>query len=108
MTGEPRTRTEKLIRRLTHPDPIRQIHAGLLLGDMGPDAREAVPTLLELLKGEGVQGRKLAAMTLGYIGVPEAVPALRQALEDGNEAVRKLAAGALLKIESSTARSRVA
>ncbi len=107
MTGEPLTRTQKLIGRLTHPDPVLQIHAGLLLGDMGPDAREAVPTLLEMLKGEAVQGRKLAAMTLGSIGVPEAIPALRQALEDGNEIVRKLAAGALAKIESA-ARSRAA
>ncbi len=98
MTGEALTRTEKLIRRLTHPDPVIQIHAGILLGNMGSEAREAVPTLVALLRGESVQDRKLAAMTLGHIGVPEAVPALQQALEDGNEAVRKLAAGALAKI----------
>ncbi len=103
MTGE-QTRMEKLIRRLTHPDPVIQIHAGLLLGDLGAEAREAVPTLLELLRGESVQGRKLAAMTLGYIGVPEAVAPLRRALTDDSEAVRTLAAGALAKIERRAAR----
>jgi HEAT repeat-containing taxis protein len=107
MTGERQTRTEKLIRRLTNPDPVIQIHAGILLGDMGTAARGAVPTLLELLRGESVQGRKLAAMTLGNIGVPEAVPALQQALDDGNEVVRKLAAGALAKIRP-TAQTRAA
>jgi HEAT repeat protein len=108
MTGEPLTRTEKLIRRLSHPDPVVQIHAGLLLGDMGPAAREAVPTLLEMLKGPTVQGRKLAAMTLGSIGLPETVPALQQALEDSNEVVRKLAAGALAKINPSGTASKAA
>ncbi len=108
MTGEPLTRTQKLIRRLTNPDPIIQVHAGMLLGDLGADAREAVPTLLELLRGESVQSRKLAAMTLGYIGVPEAIPALQQALTDTDEVVRKLAAGALAKIEATARNTRAA
>jgi HEAT repeat protein len=108
MTGEPQTRTAKPICRLTHPDPVVQIHAGILLGDMGPAAREAVPTLLDMLKGESVQGRKLAAMTLGSIGLPETIPALQQALQDSHEVVRKLAAGALVKITPSGATSRAA
>src|SRR6516165_9023454 len=49
---------------------------------MGPEAREAVPTLLQLLHEESAQNRKLAAWTLGYIGqgAVEAIPALLVAL----------------------------
>jgi HEAT repeat protein len=67
---------------------------------MGPEARAAVPTLLELLHEESAQNRKLAAWTLGYIGqgAVEAIPALLVALRDSNEGVRKLACEALDKI----------
>jgi HEAT repeat protein len=75
MTTDPDARLQKLIRRLKSVDELKRIHAGLVLGRMG--AREAVPTLLELLQDENAQKRKLAAWTLGYIGqgAVEAVPA---------------------------------
>ena len=67
---------------------------------MGPEAREAVPTLLELLQDESVQNRKLAAWTLGSIGqgAVEAVPALLVALRDSDEGVRTMVREALEKI----------
>jgi hypothetical protein len=71
-------------RRLGHDDPIARIHAGFALADMGPEAQPAVPALQELLNGEDVQDRRLAAWTLGKIG-PRAVaalPALHHALHD--------------------------
>ena len=97
MTTDPGPRLQKLIRRLKSPHDVKRIHAGLLLGRMGPEAREAVPTLLELLQGESVHNRKLAAWTLGYIGqaAVEAIPALLVALRDSNEGVRKMARDAL-------------
>jgi HEAT repeat protein len=73
-------------------------------------AREAVPTLLELLDEESAQKRKLAAWTLGYIGqgAVEAVPALLVALRDSHEGVRKMACEALEKISPSGTPARVA
>ena len=99
----PDARLQKLIRRLQSADDLKRIHAGLLLGRMGPEARAAVPTLLELLHEESVPNRKLAAWTLGYIGhgAAEAIPALLVALRDSDEGVRTMAREALEKINSS-------
>jgi HEAT repeat protein len=106
----PDARLQKLIRRLKSPHDLKQIHAGLLLGRMGPEARAAVPTLLELLNDESAQNRKLAAWTLGYIGqgAVEAIPALRVALRDSNEGVRLMAREALEKISPSGTPARLA
>ena len=103
MTTDPVTRLQELIQRLNSPHDVKRIYAGLLLGRMGPEAREAVPTLLQLLHEESAQDRKLAAWTLGYIGqgAVEAIPALRVALRDSNEGVRQMAREALEKISPS-------
>ena len=110
MTTDPDTRLQELIRRLKSRHDVRRIHAGLLLGRMGPEAREAVPTLLQLLHEESAQNRKLAAWTLGYIGqgAVEAIPALLVALRDSNDGVRKMACEALEKIRPSGTPARVA
>src|SRR6516162_3849713 len=110
MTTDPGPRLQKLIRRLKSPHDVKRIHAGLLLGRMGAEAREAVPTLLELLQGESVHNRKLAAWTLGYIGqgAVEAIPALLVALRDTDEGVRKMACEALEKINPSGTPARAA
>jgi HEAT repeat protein len=67
---------------------------------MGPEAREAVPTLLELLQDESIQNRRLAAWTLGNIGqgAVEAIPALLVAVRNSNEGVKQMAREALEKI----------
>jgi HEAT repeat protein len=103
-------RLQKLIRRLKSPHDLKQIQAGLLLGRMGPEAREAVPTLLELLQDESVQNRKLAAWTLGSIGqvAVEAIPALLVAVRDTDEGVRKFAREALENIRSSGKQAKAA
>jgi HEAT repeat protein len=77
---------------------------------MGAEAREAVPTLLELLQDACVQNRKLAAWTLGYIGqgAVEAIPALLVAVRDSDEGVRKMACEALEKINPSSTPASVA
>jgi HEAT repeat protein len=95
-------RVQKLILRLRASKQLIRLHAGCLLGQMGPAAKDAVPHLLELLHSHDVSDRKLAAWTLGYIGraAIEAVPALRAATQDDNESVRLLAASALEKIEA--------
>lgn len=103
-------RLQKLIRRLKSHYDLKRIHAGLLLGRMGQEAREAVPTLLELLQDESIQNRKLAAWTLGHIGqgAVEAIPALLVALRDSNEGVRTMAREAVEKINPSSTPTRVA
>ena len=100
MTTDSTARFQKLIRVLKSPYDLKRIHAGLLLGRMGQEAKEAVPTLLELLQDESIQNRKLAAWTLGHIGqgAVEAIPALLVAVRDSNEGVRTLAREALEKI----------
>jgi len=110
MTTDPDRRLQKLIRRLRSPDDVKRIHAGLLLGRMGPGAIEAVPTLLELLQDASVQNRKLAAWTLGAIGqgAVEAIPALLVAVQDTNEGVRKMVREALDKISPSGTQARAA
>jgi HEAT repeat protein len=110
MTTDPDTRFQELIRRLKSASDVKRLHAGLLLGRMGPEAREAVPTLLELLQDESIQNRRLAAWTLGYIGqgAVEAIPALLVALRDSNEGVRTMAREALDKISPFGTPARVA
>ena len=108
MTTDPDARLQQLIRRLKSADDAKRIHAGLLLGRMG--AREAVPTLLELLQDASAQNRKLAAWTRGYIGqgAVAAIPALLVAVQDTDEGVRKMAREALEKISPSGTPARAA
>jgi HEAT repeat protein len=71
------------------------------IGDIGPDAAEAVPALIALLRNQDVGSRNSAAIALRAIG-PEAksaLPALREALSDPNKDVRRFATAAIEKIE---------
>ena len=110
MTTNPDARLQKLIRGLKSPHDLKRIHAGLLLGRMGAEARVAVPTLLELLHEECAQNRKLAAWTLGHIGqgAVDAIPALLVAARDSDEGVWQMAREALEKINPSGTPARVA
>jgi HEAT repeat protein len=86
---------DTLIALLNDPDPLRRIHAGMLLCGMGPAAAPAVPRLVEMLQAGDAQDRRLASWTLGDIGVAEATTALDEALNDQDEVVRRFAAEAL-------------
>jgi HEAT repeat protein len=68
---------------------VVRLNAGIVLGGMGSEAREAVPALVQLLQAGEVPDRKLAALTLGYLGpaAAEAVPALLLAARDADEGV---------------------
>jgi HEAT repeat protein len=70
-----------------------------LLGEFGPEAREAVPALIQLLKSPVDQ--EWAMGILGRIGpdARDAVPALTEVLlKHPNAGVRKIASDALGKI----------
>jgi HEAT repeat protein len=94
-------------------------YAARALGEIGPEAGEAVPALTRVLtesdaaaeakpastrerwRGYHAQMRAAAAEALGKIGpeAKEAVPVLREALEDKDEGVRQAAAEALQRIQ---------
>jgi HEAT repeat protein len=99
-----------LIQRLKDPELTVRVHAGVLLGGMGVEAKPALPALLQLRHSEDVHDRRLAALTLGSLGhdLPEAVPPLLDALHDEDEAVRRLAAEALEEMAPTQRRLKVA
>ncbi len=75
---------------------VRKV-AAEALGGIGPEAKAAVPALIEALKDPEGDVRREAAQTLGQIG-PEAkaaVPALSEALKDTEWEVRSGAGRAL-------------
>jgi HEAT repeat protein len=72
----------------------------LLLGEVGPAAKSAVPDIIALFADERPEVRRQAAMTLGEIGPAskDAVPALIKMLDDKEAAASFSAAFALGKI----------
>ena len=61
----------------------------------------AVPGIAALLGNENPTLRGDAAYLLGIIGHPDAVPFLREALEDKNESVREIAGEAIEEINKA-------
>jgi len=74
-------------------DPVTLVAwtAAVKLGQMGPDAAEAMPVLVGALDHEDVALRLSVVHALGNVG-PDAIPALVQALGDDEEAVVRAAA----------------
>lgn len=75
------------------------------MGNFGPDAAEAVPKLIELLRTDIYPDvRKYAAFSLSKIGEAAypAIPALREALSDAEAIVRIEAAYALFILDSGS------
>ncbi len=87
-----------LIARLKDPNPsVRRAAAGDL-GQIGAEAKDAVPHLVDLLLKDPDKGvRRAAASSLGQIGpaAKDAVPHLVELLKDPDADVRRAAAGAL-------------
>jgi len=91
---------ESVTKALEDKDTYVRESAAEALGEIGPDAKEAIPTLIDLLQDREAYVRKSAANALGEIGphAKEAVPALIIALGDEDSWVRVYAAEALGKI----------
>jgi HEAT repeat protein len=72
----------------------------LVLSDLGPQAKDAVPSLLKALDSDKPEVRREVLMCLGEIGpgAKDAIPQLTQALEDEDKAVVFAASYALAKI----------
>ena len=110
MSADQQSCVATLIERLTDAELTVRVHAGLLLGTMGEEAKPALAALWSLRQSEDTQNRRLAVMTLGSLAhdLAEAVPPLLSALEDEDEAVRRLAAEALDELAPPYERLKVA
>ncbi|NUQ62637.1 MAG: HEAT repeat domain-containing protein, partial [Pirellulales bacterium] len=96
------TQIPTLVRKLSDADPNVRAASVRSLGELGPKAVAAVPSLVRALEDDGVPDVGdpvwiLAARALGKAG-PEAVPQLIEALRSPNRHVMKGAAAALSEI----------
>jgi len=85
-------------RNLKDEDPELRLEAAQSLGEMGPDAREAVPVLNNtLLNDTDWRVRALSAQALGQIGhdANPAVPTLLDAMNDRHIQVARIAGRSL-------------
>ena len=93
---------ERLIRELQDSDSDIRSIAAVTLGEIGPEAKDAIPALIQLLQDQDAEGfaRANAALALGQIGegAEDAMSVLIQALRDQDKYVRRDAAGALEEI----------
>ena len=101
MPDNPALTAEELVERLRGADDLVRLHAAITVGSLGEGARPAVPVLIGLLGSDHVLDRRAAAWALRNLGdvAEEAVPALLEAVEDGDEQVGELAVQALEVIE---------
>lgn len=93
-----RQHARTLAARMNHESEPWRIAAARSLSELGPDAKDAVPALIQAaLEGDSVQVRRASIGAICRIG-PEAaaaVPALIDALEDEDCPIRGLVADAL-------------
>ncbi|OKH30225.1 hypothetical protein NIES2119_31320 [[Phormidium ambiguum] IAM M-71] len=89
----------KTLRERQQPARVRS-HASYALGEMGIEAQEAIPALIELLGENNAEIRQGVLFALKQIGYP-AIPELTKALRHQNRQVRNTAAVALGKISES-------
>jgi HEAT repeat protein len=97
------------IESLDNPDAGARREAIFALGACGTEADEAVPALAALLLGDSdasVRSEAALALSKMHPASRTAVPALGQALQDGNPGVRMYAALALFRL-GNEARSAV-
>lgn len=90
-----------LVRALGDPREEVRVGAAVALGKLGPRASGAVPALVKALSDPKAVVRWTAANALGAAGAASALPALREALWDRDEDVRRGAALALEKIDAA-------
>jgi HEAT repeat protein len=94
-----------LIKALKSKDNATRYSAASAISKLGADATEAIPALIEMLKHWDTMTRSAAAGAIGNIGinckkeVEPAVSALREALQDRENIVRRAAAAALQDID---------
>src|SRR5262245_47937040 len=96
--GKPRS---YWLQELKSPSSTTSMRAANAVGHFAPEAKEAIPDLIQLLDAREPLVRWAAAEALGKFGTDarDAVPALRKlAAEDPEAAVRETAGSALAQI----------
>jgi tetratricopeptide (TPR) repeat protein len=84
-------------------DPAENVRWFAVEGLRKLGAVQAVPRLSQLVERDpSGRVREIAATTLGELGQPAGVPALRRALGDSNERVRQKAAAALMSLATDS------
>ncbi len=85
-----------------------RINAAIVIGSIGPKAKDAIIDLIEVLRRGDDNVRKFAARALGRIGdlAPDVVPALEKATRDSNKKVQAEAKRALWEIKKSVQKKR--
>lgn len=92
----------ELCKALMKKDPLQREFAADALSQIGPEASQAVPLLLNLLKDERPGVQAWAAIALGKIArKPEAIPLLIETLAHSDTEYRRRAAEALGVIGSA-------
>jgi HEAT repeat protein len=91
---------EPLTTALADDDPGIRMQAALALGQIGPEAKTAVPALIGVLENEPLTGvRYTAAYALGLIGDKQAVPALKKASVGKDTLLNTLSIWGIAKLE---------
>jgi len=100
-SGQAAATVQDWIEKLHDAHQVVRIHAGSVLGELGAEAKQAVPALIDLLQHGDVQDARLAALTLGEIGTAaaEAIPALMKAADDDDAGVANMALWALEQVD---------
>jgi HEAT repeat protein len=101
--GDTQTSVPAIVALLKDPWAVNRGEAAIALQRLGPQARAAVPALMANLNDENLDASREAAKALVHIG-PAAVPALTGALQQGDEAIRNVAAEILKQIDPKAAR----
>jgi HEAT repeat protein len=89
-----------LVQALGETNSTIRHAAAYALGEMGADAEAAIPALMKSLSDPNEQVRDSATHSLSAIGGP-AIIALFEARDQGDDTVRKTAAAALEKLDST-------
>ncbi|MHC4645013.1 MAG: HEAT repeat domain-containing protein [Planctomycetota bacterium] len=97
LIGDPNAVTA-LEAALSDKEPPVRRAAAVALGQLGPAAVKAVPSLIKKLQNDKLL-RTEAARALGLIGDVSALPALKAAQNDGSISVREAASRAIEEIE---------
>ena len=93
----PRKSVAECIASLKGANSDAKVEAIIALGDLGDEAKTALPNMILLLKDNAQDVRFFAAMALGRVGAA-AVPGVTGLLHDTNATVRAIAAQALGRI----------
>jgi HEAT repeat protein len=97
--------TSHWIEDLKNPSYMARVRAANALGNIGPEARKAIPDIIPLLDDREFLVRWAAAGALGQLGPPakDALPTLKKlAAEDPDPGVRDAADNAVKEISSGS------